>query len=99
VAGLALVLLGLAYPLLAPLLGRPWTQAEVFGLAPDPTVAATLGVLLAAERPHWLLIVAPLLWCAVSGATLWTMDAPEAPILPAVAIVTLAVAAWTAARG
>jgi hypothetical protein len=96
-AGLALLLFGLAYPLLAPLLGRPWTQAEVFALAPDPTVVATLGVLLAASRRPGLLFVVPLLWCVVSGATLWTMGSPEAPVLPAAAVLTLAVAACTRA--
>jgi len=33
------------YPLLAPLLGRGWRQAEVFGVAPDPTALGTLGLL------------------------------------------------------
>ena len=32
-------------PLIAPLLGRSWLQAEIFGVAPDPTVVATLGIL------------------------------------------------------
>ncbi len=34
------------HPLLAPAAGRPWQQAEVLGLAPDPTALAALGVLL-----------------------------------------------------
>ncbi len=35
-AGLAIFLFALgAQPLIGPLLGRPWTQAEVFGIAPD----------------------------------------------------------------
>jgi hypothetical protein len=72
------------YPLLAALLGRPWTQAEIFGLAPDPTAIATLGVLLLASgRTGWLLPL-PLAWCAICAATLWTMDAAEA-VLPAAA--------------
>ena len=51
--GLALFLYALAiHPLIAPLTGRPWTQAEIFGLAPDPTAIATLGILLAADRPR-----------------------------------------------
>jgi Family of unknown function (DUF6064) len=92
--GLAFFLLGVvAYPLLAPLLGRPWTQAEVFAIAPDPTIMATLGVLLAAERRSGILLVIPLLWCAVSGATLWTMDAPEWFVMPAAASVTIVLAA------
>jgi hypothetical protein len=79
--GLALIVYALAvHPLIPPFTGRPWTQAEIFGLAPDPTAIATLGVLLAADRPRWHLLALPLLWCAVSGLTLWTMEQPEAPI-------------------
>jgi hypothetical protein len=95
--GLGVFLLALlAYPLLAPLLGRPCLQTEVFAIAPDPTVMATLGVLLAAERRSSMLVI-PLLWCVVSGATLWTMGSAEAPLLPAAALVTLAVAGWARA--
>jgi hypothetical protein len=82
------------YPLIGPLLGRPWTQAEMFGVAPDPTVLGTLGVLVAAERPHWIPLILPLLWCAVSGATLWTMGSPDAPIMPAAAMVALGFTVW-----
>jgi hypothetical protein len=82
------------HPLIAPLSGRPWTQAEIFGLAPDPTAIATLGVLVAAARPNWLLLILPLLWCIISGLTLWTMESPEAPLVPLAAAVTLGIAAW-----
>jgi hypothetical protein len=68
------------YPLIPWLAGRPWTQAEIFGLAPDPTAIATLGILLATDRPRWRLLVLPLLWCMISGLTLWTMEQPEAPV-------------------
>jgi hypothetical protein len=77
------------YPALAPLFGRGWTQAEVFGIAPDPTVLGTLGLLLAAEgapRSRWALLGAPVLWCALSGATLWAMGSPEAWIVLPVAV-------------
>jgi hypothetical protein len=81
------------YPLLARAVGRAWTQAEVFGIAPDPTVLGTLGLLLIAEGPpraRWALLAAPLLWCALSGATLWAMGSPEAWIvLPAGVLVAL----------
>ena len=63
----------LLYPLIAPALGRPWSQAEVFGLMPDPTALATIGILLAMERLRIGLLLLPLLWCAVSAATLWAM--------------------------
>src|SRR5882672_10343691 len=72
-SGIAVIVYALAiHPLIAPLTGHPWTQAEIFGLAPDPTAIATLGVLLAAAptRAHLLvvsLLFLPLLWCAVSG--------------------------------
>lgn len=90
-AGMALFGLALVgYPLLAILFGRPWTQAEVFGSAPDPTVMATLGIVAAAVRPHWELLVLPLIWCAFSGATLWTMESPEAPLVPVAAALAIA---------
>jgi hypothetical protein len=91
--GLALLIYALAiHPLIAPLAGRPLAQAEIFGLAPDPTAIATLGVLLAATRPCWHLLILPLAWCAISWLTLWTMESPEAPVLAllALAAVTLA---------
>jgi hypothetical protein len=93
--GLALFIYALAiHPLIPPLTGRPLAQAEIFGLAPDPTAVATLGVLLAATRPCWHLLILPLAWCAISWLTLWTMESPEAPILAAAVSLTLAVAAW-----
>jgi hypothetical protein len=74
-------------PLIGPLVGRDWTQAEIFGVAPDPTVLATLGILLTVHtRPPWGLMVIPLIWCALSGATLWTMGSPEAWIMPVAAL-------------
>lgn len=83
-AGLVLLLGGLlVYPLLAPLAGRPWGQAELFGIAPDPTAVVTLGVLLAG-RGRWWLWPIPLLWCVASSMTLVEMDAGQAwaPLLP-----------------
>jgi hypothetical protein len=95
-AGVGLFLFGLiAHPLIGPLLiGRPWTQVELFGLAPDPTVVATLGVVVAAERPLWHLAIVPLAWCAIAGATLWTMGSPDALVLPAAASLAIAVTMW-----
>lgn len=89
--GIALLVLTVAfYPMLAALAGRPWHQAEIFGVAPDPTVLATLGLLLLTEgHPRWELLVLPVVWCSISGATLWAMGSPEAPILPLTALVVL----------
>jgi hypothetical protein len=75
-------------------MGRPWNQAEVFGMMPDPTALGTLGfaLLLSTPRRRWLLVVIPLLWCAISGATLWTMGAPDALVLPAAGLLALCIA-------
>ena len=95
IAGLAIFLFAIVgYPLIGPLLGRPWPHAELFGVMPDPTVAATFGLLSAARRAHWELLVVPALWSAISGATLWAMQSPEAPLLPGVAAVALVLAGW-----
>jgi hypothetical protein len=93
--GLAMFVFALmVQPLIGPSLGRPWGQVEMFGIAPDPTIVATLGVLVAASRPHWELMVIPLLWCAISGATLWTMQAPDWGVMPAAGVMALGLTGW-----
>lgn len=82
----------LGYPLLAIVGGRPWVQMETFGVAPDPTALATLGMLAMARPGRYLLWPIPLLWCAISGATLWTMQAADFWIGPLVALVALSLA-------
>jgi Family of unknown function (DUF6064) len=87
------------YPVLAPALGRGWTQSELFGIAPDPTVLGTVGLLLMAEgspHPRRALLAAPLAWCLLGGATLLAMESPEAWILLPVAVL---VPALSGARG
>jgi hypothetical protein len=92
----ALVLLALLlYPLFALFEAHAWRQAEVFGIAPDPTVAATLGMLLLWRAP-WFLWPLPLLWCALSGATLNELGVAQAWVLPLAG--ALALAAMIAAR-
>ena len=83
----------LAYPFVGALAGRKWSEVELFGIAPDPTVLLTLGALLLAHRVPWELAVIPALWCIVTGATLWMMDDPAAIIMPAAALLTLGLAA------
>jgi Family of unknown function (DUF6064) len=84
-----------AQPLLAPLQGRAWTSSEIFGVAPDPTVIGTLGLLLLARGKLLpLLLPIPLLWCLLSGITLWTLGAAEA--WAPFAAVALTLAALTA---
>jgi hypothetical protein len=83
------------YPFVAPLSGRSWLSAEVFGIAPDPTAVATLALLAVTRgRSRWLSMPIPLLWCMLSAATLWTMEAGGffLPIAGALASVALAMA-------
>jgi hypothetical protein len=76
IAGVGLVV----YPLLAPLSGRAWTGAELFGLAPDPTVTLTLAALLL-WRSRWPFWIMPLLWDVISIATLIELNSGQAWLL------------------
>jgi hypothetical protein len=95
ILGFALV----GQPLLAPLQGRGWASSEVLGIAPDPTVMATLGVLLLARGRllPWLLPI-PALWCLLSGMTLQTMGEPQAWAPYAALLLAAAVWIWTIIR-
>jgi Family of unknown function (DUF6064) len=96
--GLGLFLFALLLqPLIGLLVGRPWMQLELFAIAPDPTAIGTLGLLLtAAGWVSRLLLVIPLIWCAITGLTLWTMASPDALVVPAAALLVLVLAAWNA---
>lgn len=66
----------LLYPLAGLLAGRPWTQVEMFGITPEPTALASLGLLLASAQPpsrlrRCVLAVIPVLSLMVGAATLW----------------------------
>jgi hypothetical protein len=74
--GCLLAATALLYPLAAPLVDRPWRQAECFGVLPNPTVVATLAVLLLVRLPRGLgplAFVLPLLWCVVAMLLHWTL--------------------------
>lgn len=80
----------LAQPLAGLVAGRPPLQAEIFAVAPDPTAIATLGALMPSpSRARWLLMPIPVIWCVVSGATLWAMSAPDAALPPVAAAVAV----------
>jgi hypothetical protein len=95
--GMSLLAFSLAiYPLLAALFGRPWRQTEVFGITPDPTALATLGLLAMAEGGRrGALMVVPMLWCLLSGATLLAMGSPEAWVQIPAPLITLGAIAWS----
>jgi hypothetical protein len=86
----------LGYPLLAPLTGRSWATAEMFGVMADPTAVASIAVLaLVRGRIRWLLLIIPVLWCAVAAATLSAMQAPEALVVVTAGLL----AVWPAVSG
>jgi hypothetical protein len=89
--GLLIAFLGfIAYPFQTALFGRSWTGAEAFGIAPDPTVVVTLGILFAASgRLVPLLFPIPLLWLLMSGLTLGDAQAWLPYSAAAVAVVLL----------
>ncbi len=79
-AGWLLAVAGLGlYPLARWLTGRPWTQAEVFGMAPEPTALASLGLLMISHGPQqhmrfFVLAAIPVLSLVLGAATLWTFQ-------------------------
>ncbi len=96
--GLLLAAVGLvAYPLLQSPFGRSWASSEVVGIAPDPTVITTLGILLAAGgRLMPVLLPIPLLWLVLSGLTLRAMGDAQAwvPIAAALTSASLVMLRW-----
>jgi len=92
VTGAALALFGLvAYPVVTAVAGDGWSRAEVFGLHPDPTAVATLGMVLLAltGARAWLALALPLLWLLVASLTLVALQAAWAWLLPGVVLVAL----------
>lgn len=80
----------LGYPLIAAAMGRPVQSAEVFGIAPDPTAVATLGVLALGRGPLILFAsVVPCLWCMATGLTLLALGWPDWFIAPLLAVAAL----------
>ncbi len=93
------------YPACSLIWMRPMQQAEWIALAPDPTMLATLGVLLSLwrceglRRPGltWLLLsIVPLAWCAITGATLWALAAPDWWLMPMAGALAILAAGWQA---
>jgi hypothetical protein len=87
------------HPLLPLAIDRPWRQAEVFGLAPDPTALATLAFLLLVQGDsrdaRWrlrLLWIVPIAWCVITAATLATMGSLQAGVMLAAPALALAAA-------
>lgn len=66
----------IGYPFVA-LANGSIRQAEVFGLAPDPSALATLAVLALTTGPGTAIAwIIPVLWCCATALTLWTLGSP-----------------------
>ncbi|MEH6641014.1 DUF6064 family protein [Vreelandella glaciei] len=95
--GIAIILFGLILmPLIAPLSGGSWYQAEVFGIHADPTAVTTLGLVLIILRGFalWIAAIIPALWLVVSGLTLQVLNATGAAVLFAVLALTVVGLVW-----
>lgn len=75
-----LIASALLYPVLAVLAGRPLVQAEVAGLAPDPTALLTIGIATLARRSFASVLICalPFAWLLFSTLTLVAMGEPMA---------------------
>ena len=94
--GLALALAAaLAWPLADGLAGHGWQSVRVVGLAPGPTAAFTLGMLLlTAGRTPLHLALIPLLWTLIAGAVAWVLTIPQDLALPAAGVGAFALVLW-----
>lgn len=82
----------IAYPLIATTLGPGASHSETYGLHPEPTAIATLGILLITLRGvfAWLAIPIPFLWCLIGTLTLISLEAYWAALPLAAAVVVIA---------
>jgi hypothetical protein len=88
------------HPLVSLADGRPLASAEIFGLAPDPTAIATLGLLgLSGGGGRVLvLLLVPIASCLVTWATLTTMGTWEGWIPFAAVAFALVTRPWRRPR-
>jgi hypothetical protein len=95
-AGLAFAVAALAlWPLADLLTGQGWPGVRLPGLAPAPTALFTLGLLLLTQgRTPIHLLVIPVVWALVAGATAWILAIPQDLALPAAGLGGLALALW-----
>lgn len=63
----------LCYPFIALISGRSWMQSELFALTPEPTVLATIAILILYKAPK-ILYTIPVIWLLLSATTLVVME-------------------------
>lgn len=92
---LALAALALLWPLVDWLFGHGLASARVVGLSPAPTAVLTLALLLmAAGRTPVHLLVIPVLWTLVAGATAWVLGITQDLALPPIGLAAVALVFW-----
>jgi hypothetical protein len=94
--GLALATVALAgYPWLDRFAGQDWAAVRIAGLAPCPIALLTIGLLLLSDgRRPLLLLLIPVLWTLVAGATGWSLGIPHDAVLPLASIAAISVILW-----
>lgn len=99
-AGLALAIAALALlPFADWLTGHGFQSLRVAGLAPTPTAAFTLGLLLLIDgRTPLQLALVPLLWALVAGATAWILSIPQDVVVAAAGLAAFCLILWKNAR-
>ena len=98
--GLALAMVAVAgYPWLDRFAGQDWAAVRIAGLAPCPIALLTIGLLLLSDgRKSLLLLLIPVLWTLVAGATGWSLGISHDAILPLASIAAISVILWGSHR-
>jgi hypothetical protein len=92
VAALLLASVVAGYPLAALAAGRSFDAAEVFGIAADPTMLAVLAFAAGQNsRWRWGLAAVPLVWCVLSGLTLYTLGSAQYLAVLAIALAGISI--------
>lgn len=80
----------IGYPAATVVLGRPFDSVEFLGISPDPSIVATLAILVLSRGGFtWPAWIVPILWCALTGLTLWMLGSPEFFIAPLAGVVAV----------
>lgn len=82
-----IVLGAVIYPILTGLIGESWQGAQLFGMAPNPTVIVTLAIIPVSSRTTGWLSVVPLMWCVIGAAIDYAMQQYTALILPVIGLI------------
>lgn len=81
----------IVYPFFAPLSGRDWAQASMFGVSSATVVLFTLGLFVLSVPRRWLMATIPLMWCAYSAYVAWALPSPADAVLPLAGLIAVVV--------